>query len=105
MKSNTIPEADELLSTVYRDVLKDHHASCLHDEVYLEGFNSESCKNPYTFEKDLELARMKISLKDGPLTDDEALRLSAMNTEMDATPWMRWSLGNNARRYDFLTNN
>jgi len=103
--NNPIKTQDELLSTEYRDLFKTHHASRLSDAVYREGFDSEHNENPYVFDAKLDLARMKISLKKGPLTTNEKRRLVAMNAKMDATPWARWSSGHHARGYDFLPRN
>jgi hypothetical protein len=98
-------EAFDLLSNTpeYRRALEELHASRISDPVYLAGFKSGVDDNPYAFNEDLDLTRMKISLKDVDLTNEEKKELLRLNGEMEATPWMRWFSGHHARLFPFLS--
>lgn len=82
------------LDDLYRQLSERFHKERSSDSVYLEGYNaSKNDENPYPFPEKLDRSRMRISTLPRALTEKEKKQLEALNKQMYATEWQRWSSG------------
>lgn len=83
-----------------KEIHERRHKEQMADPIYAEGYNAVNhwvkpyppC--PYTFDKELDLARMRIAIIERPLTEAEKQELIRLNELFYKTKWERWTKGN-----------
>ena len=87
----------------FKAILDAHHAKCMNDPIYVEGYNGPNHwekpypENPYPFDKETSLKLTRIAVIERHLTDEEKKELVRLRAIIENSEWDRWAKGNYRR--------